>query len=160
VVADHLSRLELGVSDGVEVPINEDFPDEQLMAVRAAKQVPWYADYVNYLAARILPPELSRHQLKKFFADLKHYYWEEPILYKNLADQVIRRYVLEEEMNSILYHCHTFQCGGHFEGGRMAAKVLQCGFFWPTLFRDAHRFVKVCDRCQRAVNISKNHEIP
>ena len=104
------------------------------MAVRAAVQVPWYADYVNYLAARTLPPELSRQQLKKFFADLKHYYWEEPILYKHCADQVIRRCVPEEEMNSILYHCHTLQCGGHFGGARMVAKVLQCGFFWPTLF--------------------------
>ena len=59
-MADHLSRLELGLSDGFEVPINESFPDEQLMSVRAVAQVPWYADYVIYLAARILPPELSR----------------------------------------------------------------------------------------------------
>ena len=27
-VADHLSRLELGLSDSIEVPINEEFPDE------------------------------------------------------------------------------------------------------------------------------------
>ena len=133
VVADHLSRLELGMSDGFEVPINENFPDEQLMLVRVVAQVPWYADYVNYLVARILPPKLSRQQLKKFLADLKHYYWEDPILYKHCADQVIWRCVPEEEMNSILYHCHTLQCGGHFRGARIAAKVLQCGFFWPTL---------------------------
>ena len=63
-------------------------------------------------------------------------------------------------MNSILYHCHTLQCGGHFGGARTAAKVLQCGFFWPTLFRDAHGFVKACDRCQRTGNISKKHEMP
>ena len=63
-------------------------------------------------------------------------------------------------MNSILYHCHTLQCGGHFGGARTAAKVLQCGFFWPTLFRDAHGFVKACDRCQRTGNISKQHEMP
>ena len=56
VVEDHLSRLELGMSDGFEVSINENFPDEQLISVRAVAQVPWYADYVNYLAARILPP--------------------------------------------------------------------------------------------------------
>lgn len=79
VVADHLSRLESEVSDGVEVPIDEEFPDEQLMAMREVVQVSWFADYVNYLAARIVQPDLSRQQLKKFFSDVKQYYWEEPI---------------------------------------------------------------------------------
>ena len=63
-------------------------------------------------------------------------------------------------MNSILYHCHNLQCGGHFGGSRTAAKVLQCGFFWPTLFQDAHGFVKACDHCQRMGNISKGNEMP
>ena len=160
LVADHLSRLEMGVNENSELPIKEEFPDEQLYAVKEVFEVPWFADYVNYLAAQIIPPELSRQQLKKFFSEVKHYYWEEPILYKHCADQVIRRCVPEEEMKSILHHCHSLHCGGHFGGSRMAAKVLQCGFFWPTLFRDAHTFVKSCDRCQRVGNISKRNEMP
>ncbi|XP_062085543.1 uncharacterized protein LOC133791640 [Humulus lupulus] len=63
-------------------------------------------------------------------------------------------------MHSILTHCHILQCGSHFGGARTAAKVLQCGFFWPTLFKDAHEFVKSCDRCQRTRNISRRNEIP
>ncbi|ERM97517.1 hypothetical protein AMTR_s04594p00005750, partial [Amborella trichopoda] len=122
--------------------------------------VPWYADYVNFLAANITPPELSRQQLKKFFSEVKHYYWEEPILYKHCADQIIRRCVPEEEMYSILNHCHALPCGGHFSGTRTAAKVLQSGFFWPTLFKDASTFVKACDRCQRTGNISRRNEMP
>ncbi|KAM6582762.1 hypothetical protein CsatB_009764 [Cannabis sativa] len=71
LVADHLSRLELEESQNTkEVQINEQFPDEQLFSVRESLMVPWYADYVNYLAANITPPELSRQQLKKFFSDL------------------------------------------------------------------------------------------
>ena len=34
----------------------------------------------------------------------------------------------EDEMHSILDHCHTLPCGGHFGGQRTAAKVLQSGF--------------------------------
>ncbi|KAM6584674.1 hypothetical protein CsatB_011676 [Cannabis sativa] len=71
LVADHLSRLELEESQNTkEVQINEQFPDEQLFSVRESLMVPWYADYVNYLAANITPPELSRQQLKKFFSEL------------------------------------------------------------------------------------------
>ncbi|KAM6584654.1 hypothetical protein CsatB_011656 [Cannabis sativa] len=71
LVADHLSRLELEESQNTkEVQINEQFPDEQLFSVRESLMVPWYADYVNFLAANITPPELSRQQLKKFFSKL------------------------------------------------------------------------------------------
>ena len=59
----------------------------------------------------------------------------------------------EDEMHSILNHCHTLPCGGHFGGQRTAAKVLQSGFYWPTLFKDAHQ-------CQRMGNISRKDEPP
>ena len=126
LVADHRSRLE-GLSK--EIQIKDDFPDEQLLAIEGKEPVPWFVDLVNYLVARVLPPEFSYQQKKRFFTQLKHYYWEEPILYKHCADQGIRRRVPEEEMKSILNHCHTLTCGGHFGGNRMAAKVLQSGFY-------------------------------
>ena len=155
--ADHLSRLE-GASDDIQV--NADFPDERILAIEEKRAVPWFADYVNYLVAKVVPPEFNYQQKKRFFAHLKHYYWEEPILYRHCADQVIRRCVPKDEMISILDHCHTLPCGGHFGGQRTAAKVLQSGFHWPTLFKDAHRFVSTCDKCQRMGNISRKDEPP
>ena len=66
----------------------------------------------------------------------------------------------EDEMNSILNHCHTLPCGGHFGGQRTTAKVLQSGFYWPSLFKDAHQFVSTCDKCQRMRSISRKDELP
>ena len=63
-------------------------------------------------------------------------------------------------MESILNHCHTLACGGHFGGNRIAEKVLQLGFYWPNLFKDAHQFVSTCDKCQRMGSISKRDEQP
>ena len=122
LVADHLSRLE-GARD--DVPVNDEFLNEKLLAIEDKRAVPWFADYVIYLVAKVVPPEFNYQQKKRFFAHLKHYYWEEPILYRHCANQVIRRCVLEDEMHSILNHCHTLPCGGHFGGQRTAAKVLQ-----------------------------------
>ena len=85
-----------------DIQINDDFPDEQLLEIEDKEPVPWFVDFVNYLVARVLPPDFSYPQKKKFFAQLKYYYWEEPIIYKHCADQVIRRCVPEEEMESIL----------------------------------------------------------
>ena len=81
-------------------------------------------------------------------------------MYKHCADHVIRRCVLEEEMESILNHCQTLECGGHFGENRTDTKVLQSGFYWPTLFKDAHQFVSTCDKCQRMGSISKRYEPP
>ena len=63
-------------------------------------------------------------------------------------------------MGSILNHCHTLSCGGHFGGQRTAEKVLQSGFYWPSLFKDDHQFVSTCDKCQRMGSISKQDEPP
>ncbi|KAA3469574.1 Pol polyprotein [Gossypium australe] len=38
-------------------------------------------------------------------------------------------------------------------------KILQSGFYWPTMNRDAYEFVQGCDRCQRIGNISKRDEM-
>ena len=155
LVADQFSRL-AGASD--EIQVNDDFPDEHLLAVEDKRAVPWFADYVNYLVAKVVPSEFNYQQKKRFFAHLRHYYWEEPILNRHCVDQVIRRCVPEDEMTSVLNHCHTLPCGGHFGGQRIAAKVLQSGFYWPSLFKYAHHFVSTCDKCQRMGGISRKDE--
>ena len=76
--------------------MNDEFPDEKLFSIEDKRAVPWFADYVNYLVAKVVPPEFNYQQKKRFFAHLKHYYWEEPILYRHCADQVIRRCVPED----------------------------------------------------------------
>ena len=157
LVADHLSGLE-GAGDNA--PVNNKFPDEKLLSIEDKKAVPWFADYVNYLLAKVVPPEFSYQQKKRFFEHLKHYYWEEPILYPHCADKVIRRCVPEDEMHSILNHYHTLPRGGHFGCQRTAAKVLQSGFYLHTLFKEAHQFVSTCDKCQRMGNISRKDEPP
>lgn len=94
------------------------------------------------------------------FSDVKHYYWEEPLLYKHCGDGLIRCCLPEDEIRDVLMHCHSLECGGHFSSTKTAAKVLQSGFYWPTLFQDARELVLQCDRCQRTGNISKRNEMP
>ena len=72
----------------------------------------------------------------------------------------MRRCVPNEEMESILRYYHSLECGGHFSGTRTIEKVLQSGFYWPTLFRGTHSFVLAYNGCQRLRNISRKIEIP
>ncbi|CAN6551763.1 unnamed protein product [Malus baccata var. baccata] len=68
--------------------------------------------------------------------------------------------VHDSEFNAILTFCHTYACGGHFGTQRTALKVLECGFYWPTIFRDARTFCMSCDRCQRTGNIGLKQQMP
>ncbi|XP_073120529.1 uncharacterized protein [Henckelia pumila] len=59
-----------------------------------------------------------------------------------------------------LFEVYSSGGGGHFDAGRTAAKVLQSGFYWPSLFKDAYTYVLACDACQKVGNISRRHEMP
>ncbi|KAL4384071.1 hypothetical protein GQ457_15G019380 [Hibiscus cannabinus] len=156
-VADHLSRLDNPHNQDRNVEISDSFPDEKILFATA---IPWYADIVNFLVSGIVPLDLSSQGRKKFKHDAKFFYWDEPYLFKQCADQVLRHCAPEEEQKDIMYHCHAAACSGHFGGNRTAAKIFQYGFYWPTLFKDTHAFVKACDRCQRTGNISRRNEMP
>ena len=68
--------------------------------------------------------------------------------------------MLEGEQEGILSHCHDSACGGHFASQKTAIKVLQVGFYWPSLFKDAYTMCKQCDKCQRLGKISRHHMMP
>ena len=127
VVADHLSCLESDKGIGDRTKIEESFPYDQLLAMEA--QLPWYADFVNYLACNVLPPRLSSQQKKKLLHDVKLYQWDDPLLFKRCKDQVMRRCVPQEEQLEILSKCHSSLYGGHFGSQKTTRKVLQFGFF-------------------------------
>nr|GEW45355.1 reverse transcriptase domain-containing protein [Tanacetum cinerariifolium] len=92
---------------------------------------------------------MSSQQKKKFFKDVTHYFWDDPNLFKNFADQIIRRCVHGQEANDILKACHEGPTGGHHSDNFTPKKVFDVSFFWPTIYRDAHDLVTRCDACQR-----------
>ena len=73
---------------------------------------------------------------------------------------IIKRCVPESEQGKILHECHASPYGGHFTRDKTAHKILQSGFYWPTIFKDCFEWVKFCDQCQRMGNVRKRHEMP
>nr|GEZ13131.1 reverse transcriptase domain-containing protein [Tanacetum cinerariifolium] len=64
------------------------------------------------------------------------------------------------EAVDILKACHNRPTGGHHGPNYIAKKVFNSGFYWPTIYRDAHDLVKSCDACQRQGKISQRDEMP
>nr|GEY73685.1 reverse transcriptase domain-containing protein [Tanacetum cinerariifolium] len=116
LAADHLSRLEnphQNVLDSKE--INESFPLETLNLVSTCgnQSTPWFADFANYHAGNFIVKGMSSLQQSKFFKDIKHYFWDDPYLFKICAGQVIRRCVSGQEAIDILKACHSGPTEGH-----------------------------------------------
>nr|GEU61414.1 reverse transcriptase domain-containing protein [Tanacetum cinerariifolium] len=108
LAADHLSRLENPHQNVVDPKeINEAFPLET--------STPWFADFANYHAGNFVVKGMSSQQKNKFFKDVKHYFWDDPFLFKICADQVIRRCVHGQEAIDILRACHNGPTGGHHD---------------------------------------------
>ncbi|GJX96204.1 reverse transcriptase domain-containing protein [Tanacetum coccineum] len=162
LAADHLSRLENPHQNEFEnKEITETFPLETLGSVALRDDsTPWFADFANYHAGNFIVKGMSSQQKNKFFKDVKHYFWDDPFLFKICADQVIRRCVSGQEAFDILKACHSGPTGGHYGANYTAKKVFDSGFYWPTIYKDAHDFVTRCDICQRQGKISQRDEMP
>ncbi|GJY53218.1 reverse transcriptase domain-containing protein [Tanacetum coccineum] len=91
VAADHLSQIENDETSDDSV-VDDNFPGETLMKINTRDE-PWFADFANYLVSDVIPEGMTYQQKNKFFSDLKHYFWEEPYLFKVCSDGMIRRCV-------------------------------------------------------------------
>ncbi|GJR40088.1 reverse transcriptase domain-containing protein [Tanacetum coccineum] len=142
LAADHLSRLENPHQNEFEnKEITETFPLETLGSVALRDDnTPWFADFANYHAGNFIVKGMSSQQKNKFFKDVKHYFWDDPFLFKICADQVIRRCVSGHEAFDILKACHSGPTGGHYGANYTAKKIFDLGFYWPTIYKDAHDF--------------------
>ncbi|GJS45257.1 DNA-directed DNA polymerase [Tanacetum coccineum] len=148
LAADHLSRLENPYQSELEKKeIMETFPLETLGMVTFCgdDSTPWFADFANYHAGNFVVKGMSSQQKKKFFKDIKHYFWDDPYLFKVCADHVIRRCVFGQEAHDILMACHNGPTEGHHGANYTAKKVFDAGFYWPTIYRDAHDLVTRCE---------------
>ncbi|GJT63483.1 reverse transcriptase domain-containing protein [Tanacetum coccineum] len=95
----------------------------------------WFADFANYQVGGILRKGLTYAQRCKFFSELKHYFWDEPYLFKACPNGMIRRCVHGSKTRKILDECHHGPTRGHYGPSIIAKKVFYAGFYWPTIFK-------------------------
>ncbi|GJU41938.1 reverse transcriptase domain-containing protein, partial [Tanacetum coccineum] len=132
--ADHLSRLENPHQNEFEnKETTETFPFETLGSVALRDDnTPWFADFANYHAGNFII----------------------------CVDRVIKRCVSGQEAFDILKACHSGPTKGHYGANYTAKKLFDSGFYWPTIYKDAHDFVTRCDICQRQGKILQRDEMP
>nr|GEU38972.1 reverse transcriptase domain-containing protein [Tanacetum cinerariifolium] len=136
------TRLENPHKDVLEnKDINENFPLETLGSLSSGS-TSWFFDISNFHARNFIKKRLTSQQKKKFFKDVKHYFWDDPYLFRICADKIIHRCVHGQEVIDILKAFHEGPTGGHHGANLTAKKIFDAAFFWPTIYRDAHDMIK------------------
>ncbi|GJY97248.1 hypothetical protein Tco_0514158 [Tanacetum coccineum] len=117
-------------------------PKDELPEVEL-KELPPYLDTrgsptspILTTAGNFLIQGCRSQQKKKFFKDVKHYFWDDPYLFRTCADQIIRRCVFGQEALEILKACHEGPTGGHHSANITAQKVFDADSFWPYNLKD------------------------
>nr|GEX79400.1 reverse transcriptase domain-containing protein [Tanacetum cinerariifolium] len=141
---NHLSRLENPYKDVFKnKDINENFPLETLGKISSGS-TPWFADFANFHAGNFIVKGMSSQQKKKFFKDVKHYFWDDPYLFRICADQIIRQCVHGQKAYDILKACHEGPAGGHHGANFTAKKVFDAGKI-SQMDEMPQNVIQVCD---------------
>ncbi|GJV71889.1 reverse transcriptase domain-containing protein [Tanacetum coccineum] len=92
---------------------------------------------------------------------VKHYFWDDPFLFKICADQVIRRCVHGKEALDILEACYNGPTGGH-HGCHISLpkKVLMPVSFWPYGFTVPTSWLKTATHASVKEKFHKRDEMP
>nr|GEY90540.1 reverse transcriptase domain-containing protein [Tanacetum cinerariifolium] len=137
LAADHLSRLENPYENVLDPKgINETFPLETLSMVtfRSDSSALWFVDFANYHAGNFIVKDL----------------------YASCDPTVCARQKSSRHSRSL----PQWTQGGHHGANLTAKKIFDAGFFWPTIYKDTHEFVRNYDSCQRKWKISQRDEMP
>jgi hypothetical protein len=107
-----------------------------------------------------MPLHWGQQDKLKFLSKVKTFLWNDPYLFKYCPNQIIRRYIPESDQTNVISFCHDHACGGHFSANKTVAKILQCGFYWLTMFGDARAYCTSYEHCQKLRSISKRNMMP
>nr|GEZ63816.1 reverse transcriptase domain-containing protein [Tanacetum cinerariifolium] len=149
LAADHLSRLENPYENVLDPKeINETFPLETLSMVtfRGDSNASWFADFANYHAGNFIVKGMTSQQKNKFFKDVKHYFWDDPCLFKFCADQVIRWCVHGKEALDILEACHNGPTGDIMVQISLPKRSLMPVFSGPPFIKMPTSLLKIVTR--------------
>nr|GEX74760.1 DNA-directed DNA polymerase [Tanacetum cinerariifolium] len=101
VTAGHLFRIENDESSD-DNEVDDNFPGETLMEINT-KDEPWFANFANYLVGDVIPKGMTYQQKNIFFSKLKHYFWEQPYIFKVCCDGSLEYIPRIDKSKSITY---------------------------------------------------------
>ncbi|GJR33190.1 reverse transcriptase domain-containing protein [Tanacetum coccineum] len=167
LAADHLSRLE----NPIKIELEKKEITETFSSLRHLGCLCYFSGddiahgcrfFPNYHAGILWFKGMSSQAKKRVFQKTSKLLLGRPPSCLRYVQSIDRRCCcLARKALDILEACHNGPTGGHHGANLTAKKVFDAGFFWPTIYKDAHELVKnIRDLVPTSRKISQRDEMP
>jgi hypothetical protein len=136
LIADFLSHVP---KTDDSLTVEDQLLDEHMFVVTINTQ--WYADVANYLEARKLPAHLSSRERKPVIHRSARLTCIGGYIFHTWADLQIRIFVRDDEIYDVVKEGHDEPCGKNFADRGTGHKILNMGYYWPSIFKYAKKYV-------------------
>jgi hypothetical protein len=120
----------------------------------------WYKDLTYLLHHRTCPKNLNPRERRAMRLKFAQYRLINLVLFRINYDGVLLICLEREDADKVLKELHDGPTGGHFTGNTITHKILRVGYYWPTLFKDAHTYARNCKTCQISAGKEKRAVVP
>lgn len=110
----------------------------------------WRQPYQDFLEHKLLPS--NRVDALKVQKKSATFFVEGGLLFRKGLNQVPLRCIAGDEVTTVLKEVHSGDCGEHQGGSKLFKKILQLGYYWPTMEADSLTFARKCQACQLVRN--------
>ena len=105
----------------------------------------WYRDLIHYLQQGYLSEHWSSKKRRALRLKSDSYQFIEGVLFRNNYDGVLLRCLEQEDAAKMVKELNDGPAGGNYLGDTTSHKILRAGYYWPTLFKETHTYVRKCD---------------
>ncbi|GLJ21637.1 hypothetical protein SUGI_0402860 [Cryptomeria japonica] len=109
----------------------------------------WYSGIVRFLRDATFSEGMTHNQKRTLKLKSQKYVLIQGDLFWRKRDGELLMCFDEFQAKQVLIEMHDGACGGHYSAKTTAGEIILAGYFWPTLFKDAHAYVRKCDPCQK-----------
>ena len=111
----------------------------------------WTTTIASYLKDDVLLDE--KETARKLKVRAARFVLIKDVLYKRGFSRPYLRCLGNEEADYVMRKVQEGICGNHSGSRSLVHKLVQAGYYWPTMQADVEAYVKACDKCQRFSNI-------
>nr|KYP33847.1 hypothetical protein KK1_045273 [Cajanus cajan] len=124
--------------------------DDKVVCTGDSKEQGWTTGIWNYLKAGVLPED--KDEARKMRVKSAKFVIVGDELFKHGISTPLLKCLTTPQAAYVIEEIHRGICGMHSGARSMAARVLQAGYYWPTLKSDCQAYVQKCKECQQFGN--------
>jgi len=105
----------------------------------------WTIPLVSYLKNGVLPN--GKEAARKLKVQAARFVLIKDVLYKRGFFCLYQRCLSPEKADYVMREVHEGICGNHSGSWSLVHKLIQVGYYWSTMQKDAQTYVKAYDKC-------------